>query len=169
MAASRFQAGFLADREILAEDAAALFSLNEARRGVCPVNPTEAALPWGAAADGAGLPGNPIDKAVCVQGEDHLMHGRRSHPEVTLHVELDRRLSMELRIEVNERKVLPLLVRVGFPALMHGLERNYTGDVMSKNCLGLIFSICSSPGGPFPVPNFMSILAGRASANRLLS
>jgi hypothetical protein len=64
---------------------------------------------------------------------------------------------MELRIEVNERKVLPLLVRVGFlPSGMARTELYRRCDVqelLKSNFFNLWL---------FPVPNFMSILAGRA-------
>ena len=46
--------------------------------------------------------------------EDHLVHGRRAHAKVFLHVGLSGRLAVDLAVVVNEGEILTLFVREGF-------------------------------------------------------
>ena len=49
------------------------------------------------------------DQAGAFQGQDHLVHGRRSDLEMTLHVGLGRRAPEQPRIGIDEGQVLALL------------------------------------------------------------
>jgi hypothetical protein len=64
--------------------------------------------------DGSASSRNPLNEAVGLQGDDHLMHRRWTHPKVPLHVDLGGRLAVDLAVIVNEREILTLFVREGF-------------------------------------------------------
>lgn len=64
--------------------------------------------------NGSSLPGNSLNEAVGVQCEDHLVHGRKTHAKVSLHVGLGRGLAVDLAAVVNEREILTLFVCEGF-------------------------------------------------------
>jgi len=64
--------------------------------------------------DGSSLPGSSLNEAVGFQGEDHLVHGRRAHAKISLHVGLGGRPAVDPAVVVNERKILSLFVREGF-------------------------------------------------------
>jgi hypothetical protein len=50
------------------------------------------------------------DQAGAFQGQDHLVHGRRSDLEMALHVGLSRGAAMNARVGVDEGQVLALPV-----------------------------------------------------------
>ena len=54
----------------------------------------------------AWLPGDP---AGALEGEDHLVDGRRGDAEMALHVGFGGRATEQLRVGVNESEILPLL------------------------------------------------------------
>ncbi len=56
-------------------------------------------------------PGTPLDEAVGLQCDHHLMHRRRRHFEVVLHVGLGRGVSVNLRVVEDKRQILSLLGR----------------------------------------------------------
>ena len=55
-------------------------------------------------------PGCALDKALSLEGEDHLMNGGRRYAEVTLEVGFGGRAAQHDRIGMDEGEVLPLLV-----------------------------------------------------------
>ena len=64
--------------------------------------------------DGPSLPRNPLNETVGFQGKDHLVHGRRAHAKVSLHVGLGGRTAVDPAVVMNERQILPLFAREGF-------------------------------------------------------
>ncbi len=69
-----------------------------------------------------------------LQGEDHLMHRRRRHPEVALHFGFRRREAVDLRIVVDEGEVLALIPRV--PRLrMSGFRETFQKQVRQRGTL----------------------------------
>ena len=61
--------------------------------------------------DAARHSGLSPDQAGTLEGEHHLMHGRRADAEVALHIGLGRRPAVDARVSVDEGQVLPLRVR----------------------------------------------------------
>jgi len=59
--------------------------------------------------DGPCHPGSARDETLGLQGQNHLMHRRWCNLEVSLHVGLRRRASVELGVIENEREVPTLL------------------------------------------------------------
>ena len=64
--------------------------------------------------DGSSLSRNPFNVAVGFECDDHLVHGRRAHAKVSLHVGLGGRPAVDPAVVVNEREILSLSVREGF-------------------------------------------------------
>ena len=60
--------------------------------------------------DRTAFPRHSCDESPFLQRQDYLVHGRRTHGEVPLHIRLSRWLAVDLRVEVNERQILPLLL-----------------------------------------------------------
>jgi hypothetical protein len=52
------------------------------------------------------------DELAALKLEDHVVRGRRRHPEEGLDVRLSGRSPVDRGVGVDERQVLPLLVRV---------------------------------------------------------
>src|SRR5882757_7483517 len=71
-------------------------------------------LPCEQQPEGSSLPRSPLNEAVGFECEDHLMHGRRAHAKISLHVGLRRRSAVDFGVVVNEREILALFVREGF-------------------------------------------------------
>jgi hypothetical protein len=78
--------------------------------------------------DGSSLPGSPLYETVGFKCEDHLVHGRRAHPKIALHVGLGGGLAFDLAVVVNEREILTLFVCEGFC----GTKKVYVGCFVLK-------------------------------------
>ena len=73
-------------------------------------------------------PGLARDKAFAFESENHFVHARRGDFEEALHIGLGGRAAVELRVGINEGKVLPLHVcegrrRIGRRSDRHGSDR----------------------------------------------
>ncbi|MCC2653299.1 MAG: hypothetical protein K0Q60_3465 [Microvirga sp.] len=60
--------------------------------------------------DASRHPGLTADQAGALQGQDHLVHGRRRDLEMTLHVGLGRGATMNAGVGIDEGQVLALPV-----------------------------------------------------------
>ena len=60
--------------------------------------------------DASRHPGLTADQAGALQGQDHLVHGRRRDLEMTLHVGLGRGAAMNAGVGIDEGQVLALPV-----------------------------------------------------------
>jgi hypothetical protein len=60
--------------------------------------------------DASRHPGLTADQAGAFQGQDHLVHGRRSDLEMTLHIGLGRGAAMDAGVGLDEGQVLALPV-----------------------------------------------------------
>ena len=65
------------------------------------------------------------DQAGAFQGQDHLVHGRRSDLEMALHVGFGRGTAMDAGVGINEGQVLALPVSEAF--LRHSPHARFIG------------------------------------------
>jgi hypothetical protein len=69
--------------------------------------------------------GQTADQAGAFQGQDHLVHGRRSDLEMALHVGFGRGTAMDAGVGINEGQVLALPVSEAF--LRHSPHARFIG------------------------------------------
>src|SRR5215207_3890089 len=81
--------------------------------------------------DASGEAGLSPDQPGALEGEHHLVSGRRAHAEVTLHVGLGRRTAVDTRVGVEEGQIRTLLVGQTGPKGRHS-SRIYSSAPLSR-------------------------------------